>query len=82
MENLERKEKIELSIRKKFHKELFSKFAKAINEYDLIKPNDKIAVCISGGKEENEEIEEGHKSLQGIDLIVQSKNTSCSSEGR
>ena len=51
MENLEKKEKIELSIRKKFHKELFSKFAKAINEYDLIQPNDKIAVCISGGKD-------------------------------
>lgn len=51
MENIERKEKIELSIRKKFHKELFSKFAKAINEYDLIQPNDKIAVCISGGKD-------------------------------
>ena len=51
MENLEQKEKIELSIRKKFHKELFSKFAKAINEYDLIEPNDKIAVCISGGKD-------------------------------
>jgi len=51
MENVEKKEKIELSIRKKFHKELFSKFAKAINEYDLIQPNDKIAVCISGGKD-------------------------------
>jgi len=51
MENVEKREKIELSIRKKFHKELFSKFAKAINEYDLIKPNDKIAVCISGGKD-------------------------------
>ena len=51
MENLEKKERIELSIRKKFHKELFSKFAKAINEYDLIQPNDKIAVCISGGKD-------------------------------
>lgn len=51
MENTEKKEKIELSIRKKFHKELFSKFAKAINEYDLIQPGDKIAVCISGGKD-------------------------------
>ena len=51
MENIEKREKIELSIRKKFHKELFSKFAKAINEYDLIQPNDKIAVCISGGKD-------------------------------
>lgn len=51
MENIERRESIELSIRKKFKKELFSKFAKAINEYDLIQPNDKIAVCISGGKD-------------------------------
>lgn len=51
MKELNRKEKIEESIRKKFHKELFSKFAKAINEYDLIQPNDKIAVCISGGKD-------------------------------
>ena len=51
MEENERKEKIELSIRKKFHKELFSKFAKAVKEYDLIQPGDKIAVCISGGKD-------------------------------
>jgi tRNA(Ile)-lysidine synthase TilS/MesJ len=46
-----RAEEIEKSIRKKFHKQLFSKFAKAINEYELVKPNDKIAVCISGGKD-------------------------------
>lgn len=44
-------EKAELSIRKTYHKELFTKFAKAINTYDMIKPNDKIAVCISGGKD-------------------------------
>ncbi|MGN0482530.1 MAG: ATP-binding protein [Lachnospiraceae bacterium] len=42
---------IEQSIRKKFHKELFSKFAKAINTYDLVQEGDKIAVCISGGKD-------------------------------
>lgn len=46
-----RAEQIELSIRKKFHKQLFSKFAKAINEYELVQENDKIAVCISGGKD-------------------------------
>lgn len=44
-------EKVELSLQKRFHKELFSRFCRAINEYDLIKPNDKIAVCISGGKD-------------------------------
>lgn len=50
-DNTERAEQIELSIRKKFHKELFSKFAKAINEYELVKEHDHIAVCISGGKD-------------------------------
>ena len=39
------------SIKKKFHKKLFSRFTKAIVEYELIQPNDKIAVCISGGKD-------------------------------
>ncbi len=47
----DRLENIEKSIRKKFHKELFSRFAKAINEYELVKENDRIAVCISGGKD-------------------------------
>lgn len=47
----ERTKEIELSIRKKFHKNIFSRFAKAINVYDLVQPNDKIAVCISGGKD-------------------------------
>ena len=42
---------IEESIRKKFHKEIFSKFCKAINQYELLSPNDKVAVCISGGKD-------------------------------
>lgn len=39
------------SIKKKFHKKLFSRFTKAIVEYELIQPDDKIAVCISGGKD-------------------------------
>lgn len=42
---------IEKSIRKKFRRELFSKFAKAVNDYQLVKEGDKIAVCISGGKD-------------------------------
>lgn len=41
----------ELSLRKKFKKSIWCKFTKAINEYDLIQPNDRIAVCISGGKD-------------------------------
>lgn len=44
-------ENVEKSIRKKFHKVLFSRFAKAINEYKLLKEGDRVAVCISGGKD-------------------------------
>ena len=43
--------KIEEGLRKKFSKKLFSKFAKAIVEYELVESGDKIAVCISGGKD-------------------------------
>ncbi|MGN0385376.1 MAG: ATP-binding protein [Lachnospiraceae bacterium] len=46
-----RLEQIEKSIQKKFHEQLFSKFAKAINIYKLVEENDHIAVCISGGKD-------------------------------
>ena len=42
---------IEQSIRKKFHKQLFTRFAKALNTYDMLKEGDKVAVCISGGKD-------------------------------
>ena len=47
----EQTEAIELSIRKKFHKAIFSPFAKACKEYELIKEGDHICVCISGGKD-------------------------------
>lgn len=42
---------VELSLRKKFKKKIWSKFAKAVTTYELVKPGDKIAVCISGGKD-------------------------------
>lgn len=47
----EQRKNVEMSIRKKFHKQLFTPFAKGINAYDMIQPGDKIAVCISGGKD-------------------------------
>lgn len=51
-DDAERQRDIEKSIRsRRFHKKLFSRFAKAINTYDLLQENDKVAVCISGGKD-------------------------------
>ena len=47
----EKAARVEESIRKKFHKKLFSKFAKAVVTYDMISEGDRIAVCISGGKD-------------------------------
>ena len=48
---LTKAEEVEISIRKKFHKEIFSRFTEALNKYDLLKEGDKVAVCISGGKD-------------------------------
>ena len=42
---------VEQSLRKTYKKRIWSKFTKAINTYELVKPGDKIAVCISGGKD-------------------------------
>ena len=42
---------VEKSIRKKFRKNIWCKFTKAINQYELVKEGDCIAVCISGGKD-------------------------------
>ena len=44
-------EHVELSIRKKFKKKIWSKFTKAVREYEPVKEGDRIAVCISGGKD-------------------------------
>lgn len=44
-------EEIERSIQKKYKVETFSKFLKALDQYDLIQEGDKIAVGMSGGKD-------------------------------
>ena len=48
---MEKYKEIERSIIKKYRKEIFSKFIKAVSEYELIKENDNVMVCISGGKD-------------------------------
>lgn len=48
---LEKKQEIERSIIKKYRKAIWNSFVGAVKEYELIKENDCIAVCISGGKD-------------------------------
>lgn len=47
----ELRERVEQSIRKKFRVSLMSKFIKALKTYQLVNEGDRVAVCISGGKD-------------------------------
>ena len=48
---LEPSQRVERSIQKKFRKSIWVPFIAAVKRYELIQKNDKIAVCISGGKD-------------------------------
>lgn len=68
---------IERSIIKKFRKPVWRRFTKAINEYELIKDGDKIAVCISGGKDSmlmaklfQELVRHGKKNFEVVFLVM------------
>ena len=67
---------LEQSLRKKFKKPLFSKFAKAINTYNLLQEGDRVAVCISGGKDSMlmaklfQELKHHRKFEFGLEFLV------------
>lgn len=48
---MEKYKEIEQSIIKKYRKDIWSKFVRAVISYNLIEENDNIMVCISGGKD-------------------------------
>ena len=48
---MDRSREIELSINRKFRHSLWGPFIRAIKDYQLIQENDRIAVCVSGGKD-------------------------------
>ncbi len=48
---MEKYKEIERSIIKKYRKEIWSKFVKAVSDYELIQENDRVMICISGGKD-------------------------------
>ena len=48
---LEPYQEIERSLIKKYRKELWNPFVRAVKQYELIQAGDRIAVCISGGKD-------------------------------
>lgn len=51
MQELSRAKEIERSIIKRYRKELWTRFVQAVKAYSLIAEGDKIAVCMSGGKD-------------------------------
>ena len=48
---MEEYKEIERSIIKKYRKDIWSKFVKAVQDYELLEENDNVMVCISGGKD-------------------------------
>lgn len=48
---MEKHIEVERSIYKKYRKTIWKRFIAGINEYEMIKPGDNVAVCISGGKD-------------------------------
>ena len=48
---MERYQEIEHSLHKRFSKTIWNRFVGSIKQYELLSPGDRVAVCISGGKD-------------------------------
>ena len=72
----EKDQEVERSIITKFRKDIWSKFTKAIQDYELIQDGDKIAVCMSGGKDSSllaklfQELKKHGKNNFEVEFIV------------
>lgn len=76
-DGMKRCKEIERSIIKKFRKEIWRKFTSALNEYKLIEDGDKIAVCISGGKDSmlmaklfQEILRHGKRNFEAVFMVM------------
>ncbi|MCX7615509.1 MAG: tRNA 2-thiocytidine biosynthesis protein TtcA [Clostridiales bacterium] len=73
---MEKYQEVERSIIKKYRKEIWNRFTSAVVQYKLIKEGDKIAVCISGGKDSMlmakcmQEIQRHGKFYFGLEFLV------------
>ena len=73
---MEKYREIEKSIIKKYRTDIWSKFVKAVKDYELINEKDKIAVCISGGKDSfllakcMEELQRHGQFKFGLEFII------------